>query len=139
MSPYNKKPKYRSKLKEYIQTINKTSKNIKEGTEGKQNEKQLTEYIKAFTKVYENHIWGTNNDPDYEGSSGVGSDIRYNSKTYVPFLRNFIKKYKINSVDDLGCGDFRIGLLIYNDLNIKYIGYDAYNKVIEHNTDRFKD
>jgi len=141
MSPY-KKFKDRSKLKEYIQTIHKTNKNIKYDKEGKEeqdNEKHITEYIKAFTKVYENHIWGTNNDPDYEGSSGVGSDIRYNSKTYVPFLRNFIKKYKIDSVDDLGCGDFRIGLLIYNDLNIKYTGYDAYNKVIEHNSDRFKD
>ena len=114
MSPYKKIIKNRSKLKEYIQTINKTSKNInyekkydkkyekydkKEKDQNeyinkdKQNEKHITEYIKAFTKVYENHIWGTNNVPDYEGSSGVGSDIRYNSKTYVPFLKHLYISY----------------------------------------------
>ena len=138
MSLFNKKY---TKKKLHIKNIH-----IKENIENTENEKdikeneaKLTEYIEAFTRVYETHIWGDNNDPTYQGSSGVGSDIRYNSKTYVPFLRNFIKKYKIKSVDDLGCGDFRIGLLIYNDLNVNYLGYDAYKKVIDHNLDRFKD
>jgi len=33
---------------------------------------------------------------------------------------------------DLGCGDFKCGKYIYDDLNIKYYGYDTYNKIIDH-------
>ena len=38
-------------------------------------------FVDAFTHVYEKNVWGDNNDPNYEGSSGTGSDIKYNSKT----------------------------------------------------------
>jgi hypothetical protein len=89
--------------------------------------------LKTFSDIYENKCWGDNKHNDYAGSSGCGSAIDYNKNTYVPFLRDFIKKNNIQSVIDLGCGDFRCGPLIYNDLNIKYIGYDAYQKVVDYN------
>ena len=87
-----------------------------------------------FTSVYENKTWGHNNDVEYNGSSGGGSDIEYNKDTYVPFLKKFIIDNNIQSVVDLGCGDFKCGKLIYDDLNILYMGYDAYKKVIEYNS-----
>ena len=31
-----------------------------------------------FTNVYENNQWGSNNNTEYNGSSGEGSDIDYN-------------------------------------------------------------
>lgn len=88
----------------------------------------------VFTNIYETSIWGDNKNQEYKGSSGDGSDIDYNKYTYVPFLKNFIQEKNIESIVDLGCGDFRCGPLIFDDLNISYTGYDAYNKVIEHNS-----
>ena len=88
----------------------------------------------VFTHVYEHKLWGDNNNAEYNGSSGRGSDIDYNKDTYVPFLKNFIVNNNIKNVVDLGCGDFRCGKLIYDDLDVLYTGYDAYKKVIEHNS-----
>src|ERR1700722_17257117 len=88
---------------------------------------------KIFTDIYEKSVWGSNNNREYKGSSGGGSDVEYNKNTYVPLLRKFIIDNNIKKVVDLGCGDFRCGPLIYNDLDISYTGYDAYKKVVEHN------
>jgi hypothetical protein len=88
----------------------------------------------VFTNVYENKIWGNNNIDEYNGSSGPGSDIDYNKDTYVPFLKKFIIDNNIKSIVDLGCGDFKCGKLIYDDIDILYVGYDAYIKVIEYNS-----
>jgi hypothetical protein len=88
----------------------------------------------AFTTIYENDIWGNNDNPDYTGSSGPGSTLENNRRSYIPFLKNFIIKNRIKRVVDLGCGDFICGPYIYGNLPItSYTGYDAYEKVIEHN------
>jgi SAM-dependent methyltransferase len=87
----------------------------------------------VFTSVYKTRKWGDNYCSDYEGSSGPGSSIPYNINTYVPFLKNFIQNNNIKTVVDLGCGDFRCGQVIYNDMDVTYTGYDAYKKVVEHN------
>jgi hypothetical protein len=86
-----------------------------------------------FTHVYEQKIWGDNNDNEYRGSSGGGSVIKYNEDTYVPFLKKYIMNNNIKSVVDLGCGDFKCGNLIYDDLDILYTGYDTYKKIIDYN------
>lgn len=87
-----------------------------------------------FTNIYETKMWGNNNINDYSGSSGNGSDIEFNKDSYIPFLKKFIINNKINSVVDLGCGDFRCGKLIYDDIDIKYVGYDTYKKVVDYNS-----
>jgi len=61
-----------------------------------------------FTYTYENKIWGDNNNKEYNGSSGGGSDVDYNKNTYVPFLKNFISINKIKDIVDLGCGDLDV-------------------------------
>jgi hypothetical protein len=86
-----------------------------------------------FTNVYENKIWGNNYNNEYNGSSGIGSDLNYNKDNYIPFLKKFIVDNKIKNIVDLGCGDFRCGKLIYEDLDILYNGYDAYKKIINYN------
>jgi len=88
---------------------------------------------RVFTNIYENKVWGDNNNPEYNGSSGGGSDLDYNKDTYVPFLKKFIVDNNIKNIVDLGCGDFKCGKLIYDDLDIKYTGYDAYKKMIDFN------
>ena len=82
-----------------------------------------------FTNVYEHCIWGNNNNFEYKGSSGGGSDIDFNKDSYVPFLNKFITGKNIKTVVDLGCGDFKCGKLIYDDLDILYTGYDVYKKI----------
>lgn len=87
----------------------------------------------VFTHVYEKKLWGDNTIDEYNGSSGNGSNISFNKDTYVPFLRKFITDNNITCITDLGCGDFKCGKLIYDDLDITYRGYDAYKKVVEYN------
>ena len=91
-----------------------------------------------FTKVYETSFWGDNNNSKYKGSSGEGSDISYNEE-YIPFLKKWINDNNIKSVVDLGCGDFKCGKLIYDDLDIEYTGYDAYDKLIKYHQETFKE
>ena len=86
-----------------------------------------------FTNAYEQKIWGDNNNDEYSGSSGCGSFIEYNKDTYVPFLKKFIIDNNIKNIIDLGCGDFKCGKLIYDDLDILYTGYDTYKKIIDYN------
>jgi len=94
----------------------------------------MSNYIDVFTNIYETCHWGNNYNPNYKGSSGDGSNIHVNINTYVLFLRGFIKDNGVKTVVDLGCGDFRCGQYIYDDLeNVTYYGYDAYDKVIESN------
>ena len=89
-----------------------------------------------FTDVYEKKQWGDNNNSEYNGSSGGGSDINYNI-SYISFLKQFITEQGIKTVVDLGSGDFRCGELIYNDIDISYTGYDTYKKVIDYNSSRY--
>jgi len=92
---------------------------------------------KVFTDVYEKKWWGNNKHNEYEGSSGNGSDIDYNQTSYVPFLKKFITENNIKTVVDLGCGDFKCGKLIYDDLDVTYTGYDAYKKLINHHSTQY--
>ena len=85
-----------------------------------------------FTNIYENNVWGNNNNSYYSGSSGGGSEIDYNTN-YIKLLKMFISKNNIKNIVDLGCGDFKCGPLIYDDIDIKYIGYYTYKKVIDYN------
>jgi hypothetical protein len=90
-----------------------------------------------FTNVYEEKIWGDNNNPHYNGSSGGGSDVDYNKYAYVPFLKIFIANNNVKTIVDLGCGDFKCGKLIYDDLDIEYTGYDTYKKIIDYNLTQY--
>ena len=94
-------------------------------------------HIDIFTNIYETCAWGDNKNSNYRGTSGGGSDPEFNMESYIPFLKKFIHDNSIQTVVDLGCGDFRCGKYIYTDLDIQYTGYDAYAKVVEHNTASF--
>jgi hypothetical protein len=91
----------------------------------------------TFTKVYETRMWGSNNNAEYNGSSGAGSSINYNKDKYVPFLKGFITKHNIKNIVDLGCGDVQCGKLIYDDLDVVYTGYDTYKKIINYNSSQY--
>ena len=96
-----------------------------------------SDHVKIFTDYYEKCTWGNNQNKKYLGSSGPGSSLGFNIQHYVSFLKNFITTNNIKNIVDLGCGDFRCGLSIYSELFVKYVGYDAYEKVIEFNKENF--
>jgi hypothetical protein len=83
----------------------------------------------VFTDIYERSFWGSNMNPTYRGSSGSGSDPDYN-RPYIEWLRDLIRDRKIQTVVDLGCGDFRSGPAIYRGLNVSYTGLDVYRPLI---------
>ena len=85
----------------------------------------------VFTTIYETSVWGRKSvSAEYKVNSGTGSAVEYNKK-YIQFLKKFITDRNIKTVVDLGCGDFRCGSLIYNELVISYTGYDVYKKIVE--------
>lgn len=94
-------------------------------------------HIGAFTHVYKTNMWGNNHHTDYSGSSGGGSTLQFN-KPYIAFLKDFITKNRCSSVVDIGCGDFQCGPSIYDDLDISYTGYDAYDDLIKHHTKTYE-
>ena len=96
----------------------------------------IMNYIETFTSIYEKGSWGDDKHPVYKGSSGSGSEIDYNTD-YIRCIRQFIKEKNIKTVVDLGCGTGKYYNIIYADLDIKYTGYDAYEKVILHNQSVF--
>jgi FkbM family methyltransferase len=92
--------------------------------------------LNVFTEIYETGTWGSNGNPEYKGSSGDGSFVEKNQE-YISFLKEFIRQKEIRSVCDLGCGDWKCGNLIYDDLPIRYNGYDAYGKLVDYNQKTF--
>tara|TARA_Y100000590_G_C15384368_1_gene887632 strand:+ start:98 stop:697 length:600 start_codon:yes stop_codon:yes gene_type:complete len=89
-----------------------------------------------FTYIYESRIWGDNKNNNYSGSSGEGSDVEYNKK-YIEIVKKIIKDNKINNIVDLGCGDFKIGRLLYDDINVLYYGYDIYKNIIDYHITQY--
>lgn len=92
-----------------------------------QRQRYLSSSTNIFNNIYEKKIWDSN------GLSGPGSTIEFN-KDYITFLKKFISERKYTSIIDLGCGDFRTGKSIYDELNVKYFGYDCYEKIIDMHT-----
>jgi hypothetical protein len=110
----------------------------------------MKKHIDIFKNIYETCLWGNNNDPLYSGSSGSGSCIEINI-SYISALQNIIRNSstegpgQIKRIVDLGCGDWNCGRSIYDslmsdpNLNIEYIGYDAYIGVINANRIKYPD
>lgn len=88
---------------------------------------------KAFTAVYEQALWGCNEEG--VGFSGTGSAVQY-AAPYMSFLQNFLKTNNIRSVVDIGCGDWTFSRFI-NWGDISYTGIDIVKSVIDRNKERF--
>ena len=59
----------------------------------------------VFTSIYKNNEWCSSQGRYFSGS---GSS-EYHASLYADVVKKFIKDYKINTLVDLGCGDFAIG------------------------------
>ena len=94
-----------------------------------------TDHRKVFTRIYNQKIWGhpKTENPFY---SGTGSDDEY-AETYSSAISQFIIENNINSIVDLGCGDFRVGNKILMKSAVDYTGVDIVQDLIKYNLANF--
>jgi SAM-dependent methyltransferase len=83
----------------------------------------------VFSTIYENNEW--------KMGSGEGSLPEFTTG-YRKFLQRFLKRYKIASVVDLGCGDWQFSRLM-DWKGIDYLGVDIVDSVIEENKKKFEE
>ncbi|WP_266030444.1 class I SAM-dependent methyltransferase [Brucella intermedia] len=80
-----------------------------------------------FEQIYETDAW--------HGGSGPGS-FPVHTKGYVRFLEQFLRNERIQSVVDLGCGDWQFSRFI--DWNgARYDGFDLVRSVVDRNNNAF--
>lgn len=90
-------------------------------------------YEERFDTIYREKLWGVNEEN--EGYSGGGSEVE-NVRPYYEYLTQFIKEHQIQSVVDLGCGDWTFSKRIDWE-GIDYTGYDVVASVIEKNRQKY--
>tara|TARA_Y100000385_G_C12801461_1_gene512061 strand:- start:24 stop:620 length:597 start_codon:yes stop_codon:yes gene_type:complete len=84
----------------------------------------------SFSKIYSKNIWG--------GGSGTGSKMSRNNQKYIDILQDILNKYEINTICDVGCGDWEFSQNI--DFGKReYLGIDCVSSVIEKDKENFKD
>lgn len=88
------------------------------------------QHLINFPFLYENCIWGNNEEAGYKGSSGNGSKLS-ECLPYVCFVRGWLFGSSIKSVVDVGCGDLRHFYPLYSGTNVEYTGYDIYKPLID--------
>ena len=89
---------------------------------------------KLFENVYENNLWGHSQ----EGKKYYSDSPPELTKTYRDYVSSFIKKHNIQSVIDLGCGDFEVSRGI-DMQGAQYTGVDIYDKLIEYDIEHYGD
>ncbi|GAB4026611.1 class I SAM-dependent methyltransferase [Spirosoma gilvum] len=86
-----------------------------------------------FTHIYREKLWGKGESDFY---SGVGSDEQIIYR-YVKTVADFIVENEIESIADIGCGDFRVGGSIIGylpkDYKLRYTGVDIVDDLISYN------
>jgi SAM-dependent methyltransferase len=82
----------------------------------------------AFIKIYDENRWG---GASGEICSGSGSS-QEQATAYANVIRSFISENKVQTILDLGCGDFTVGKTIQMP-STSYIGVDIVPRVIERN------
>ena len=90
----------------------------------------MVELKEVFTNIYESNLWTSE-----ESRSGLGSELK-STEVIRKELPELFRKFKIESVLDIPCGDFN--WMQHVDMNnVNYIGADIVNKMIESNNITF--
>ncbi len=89
----------------------------------------------TFRHIYRTKAWGDNGEPF---CSGAGSGGRP-SQQYLSHVTEFISQHNVQSVIDLGCGDFAVGSKIVETTGVRYMGVDVVPELIEHHRQTVKD
>jgi hypothetical protein len=84
-----------------------------------------------FGNIYENRLWGFGPDPEVPFYSGSGS---YDPSVmrYVALVVDVIRKYDIQTVVEVGCGDFAVASQYVGKCQ-DYLGVDVAKALVRHN------
>lgn len=90
----------------------------------------------VFSDIYTKKRWySTENNGEF--NSGAGSDSGY-SIPYIEAVSHYISENNINSIVDLGCGDFRVGKRLLDKVSIdNYTGIDVVKDLVEYNNTHY--
>ena len=86
-----------------------------------------------FTKIYKSNHWNS-----LESRSGEGSTLE-NTQDIRDKLPKILKKYQINILLDVPCGDFNWMRFVIDGLSIEYIGGDIVRDLINTNNQKYRD
>lgn len=84
----------------------------------------MSSATKTFSRIYENDLWN--------GGSGQGSTEEY-TVAYRAELEKLLEEWKVETVLDIGCGDWQSTKLI-DWKGANYLGVDCVPSLIEQNT-----
>jgi hypothetical protein len=84
-----------------------------------------------FTWIYDNNYWG------YESASGAGSTLKY-TENIQKELPKLISRLNIKIVLDAPCGDFNWMRILLPKINVKYIGADIVQSLVDVNNKKYK-
>ncbi len=88
-----------------------------------------------FSKIYKNNGWGGKKGEFYSGTGSYSPAI----KGYTKTVADFIVDNKIETIIEIGCGDFNVSSNILKILDetghdYNYVGYDVVKPLIARNT-----
>jgi SAM-dependent methyltransferase len=89
----------------------------------------------TFRNIYRTKAWGDNGEPFCSGAGSHGPV----SEQYCAFVSKFIRDNQVQSVVDLGCGDFAVGKRIMETTSVRYSGIDVVPELIEYHKSRVHD
>jgi len=89
----------------------------------------------TFQQIYRTNAWGRSAEPFCSGSGSYGEA----SEQYCEFVTKFVRAHQVQSIVDLGCGDFVVGKRIVEGSSIRYTGIDVVPELINHHKGSIRD
>jgi SAM-dependent methyltransferase len=89
---------------------------------------------KTFNRIYSEGLWGR--DVAGKGTSGTGSTLDI-TREYRAYLEDFIRKHRVRSIVDAGCGDWTFSRAI-DWGGASYLGVDIASDVIASNREKYE-
>ena len=74
----------------------------------------------------------------WNGGSGPGSTVEF-TKGYCEFIKKFVANNGINTILDIGCGDWQFSQHLIPSLNVEYFGVDVSPIALHITSKRFAD
>ena len=84
----------------------------------------------AFSRIYESSPWSPTDGASYDSSA---SYFGVAAESFVRQAIEFMKCRGIESIADLGCGDFQVGQRITSRCDVKYVGVDIVQAMVARN------
>jgi SAM-dependent methyltransferase len=89
----------------------------------------------TFRRIYSSNKWGIGEGGFCSGPGSFGPA----AASYCDAVTAFIRENHIQSVVDLGCGDYAVGRTIAQSTGVRYIGVDVVPELIEYHRRHVRD